>query len=47
MADRKSRLKAPEPTIRLGPRESCWKPLATIPTIARRISGADLNNINQ
>ena len=47
MADRKRRLKAPEPTIRLGPRESCWKPLATIPTIARRISGADLNNINQ
>ena len=46
MADRKRRLKAPEPTIRLGPRESCWKPFATMPTIARRISGADLN-INQ
>ena len=42
IAVRNKRLKAPDPTIKLGPSESCWKPLATIPTIANKISGADL-----
>ena len=41
IAERKRRLNAPDPTMRLGPSESCWKPLATIPTMARRISGAE------
>lgn len=42
MADITRRLKAPDPTIRLGPRSSCLKSLKIMPTMLSRISGADL-----
>ena len=41
MADMMRRLKAPEPTMRLGPRSSWRKLLKTMPTMLRRISGAE------
>ena len=46
IADITRRLKAPDPTIRLGPRSSCLKSLKTIPTMLSRISGADLRRKN-
>ena len=42
IADITRRLKAPDPTIRLGPSSSCLKSLKTMPTMLSRISGADL-----
>ena len=42
MADITRRLKAPDPTIRLGPSSSCLKSLKIMPTMLSRISGADL-----
>lgn len=46
MADITRRLKAPDPTIRLGPSSSCLKSLKTMPTMLSRISGADLRRKN-
>lgn len=42
IADITRRLKAPDPTIRLGPSSSCLKSLKIMPTMLSRISGADL-----
>lgn len=44
IAEMTSRLKAPDPTMRLGPRSSCLKLLKTMPTMLSRISGADLTS---
>ena len=41
MAEMMRRLKAPDPTMRLGPNSSCLKSLKRIPMMDSKISGAE------